>query len=42
MNTTSDTQDTAPAPVREEPGFDDGLVHDHGWACSERGEMARG
>ncbi len=23
-----------------EPGFDDGLVHDHGWACRERGAPA--
>ena len=26
-----------PAP---EPDFDDGLVHDHGWACRERGAKA--
>ncbi|SDB38519.1 hypothetical protein [Belnapia rosea] len=41
-----------PTPWREEQlaepdghavaddGYDDGLVHDHGWACSERGRMA--
>ena len=23
-----------------EPGFDDGLVHDHGWACRERSAPA--
>ena len=24
-----------------EQDYDDGLVHDHGWACSERGAPAR-
>ena len=23
-----------------EPGYDDGLGHDHGWACRERGAPA--
>ena len=28
------------APGERDPGFDDGLVHDHGWACRERGVPA--
>lgn len=38
---TTDSVESPTQPTRDaEPGFDDGLVHDHGWACSERGAPA--
>ena len=34
------SEPTPPAHNDDEPGFDYGLVHNHGWACSERGSPA--
>ncbi len=40
-NTGRSTNSPAQPQSRDpEPDFDDGLVHDHGWACRERGAPA--
>jgi hypothetical protein len=31
-----------PAGTMREDRYDDGLVHEHRWACGERGRMAQG
>ena len=40
-----ETRGTAGGPAElptgfAEPGYDEGLVHEHGWACGERGAPA--
>ena len=40
LDTTTPAETSRPAQPFEAPDFDDGLVHDHGWACSDRGTQA--